>query len=989
MRRKALLAGVAVIPLVIGAFVALPSHATTTTPSVPSGTRTAHGRLYTLPTGDHVEVVGGHVHYLPAAGHTGTAVTSSVNGKLTVVPVSALRTLSSLDAFTLGGPAPATVSPQYAMGLLKIKALDHEGRPAAAAEVMVVNVDDPNRAAWDGIMASGDARVQVPVGHYGVAVAIFNSDAKGNETETDLLSVTDVNVPATGTTVTLDGRTASLVSVKTPQPSTTTDMVANWVRGSSSAIVRLDVGALPGTRFYIGSAAKPTTGVMRFSFVARNVSPATAAAPYSYLTMVPNLNTVPADQSYTPAASSYGIVDSDYVTDKPSQQLYLWDDFTATDRPVDEQTLPGLDFVTGNAPGHDRRYVSTAPGLAYDGLMLPVPNAFLDNELERRVLLKGGQQVSMTWNGGLIVPAPITYDGSCFLCRKGNVISDGSVEDADASGDIGQWNDGPTTVTEDGKQIHNDSTMGNAFDLTVPAAKHRYVYTMDVTRDITETALSTHSTIAWGFDSASTTASTPVPMLYANAWFNADGHESVSTGTPEFEADLLHLDGAADPTVKSANADISFDDGKTWKAMAVTVTAHHLHGTFTVPAGTKPGYLAVRLHAVDTAGSTVDETVHHGALVNAPKGLALPVAATTPTGSPAGTTAVCPTARLGFARCLALRSAVSSKAAPPDGLARADLVSAYKLPATGGAGRTVAVVDANDDPTAEADLAVYRKQYGLPACTTKNGCFTKLNQNGKTSPLPAFNPDDDWSVEIALDLDMVSAVCPDCHIVLVESNSSSSVDLATAELAAIGAGAVAVSNSWGGDEISDDQKLNGNFAHPGVAITASSGDNGFLQASWPASLSTVIAVGGTTLKKSSTAARGWTETAWKGAGSGCSAWTAKPSWQKDTHCGMRTASDISAVADPATGLAVYVQGEWTTVGGTSASSPMIAAMIALAGNASALPNAKYIYAHASSLNDVTKGSNANWDCGGDYLCAAKTGYDGPTGMGTPNGLGAL
>jgi hypothetical protein len=987
MRRKGLLAGIAAIPLVVGAFVALPSQASTTAPSVPSGSRTAQGRLYTLPTGDHVEVVGGHVHYLPAPGHSGTAVTSRVNGRLTVVPVSALPTLSSLDGFQVQGPPPADVTPQFAMGLLKVRALDHEGRPAAAAEVMVVNVDDPNRAAWDGIMASGDARVQVPAGHYGVAVAVFDADAKGNEIETDLLTVTDVTVPTGGTTVTLDGRTAHQVSVTTPLPSRTVDEVANWIRGDSSNIVRLDVGALPGTRFYIGSAAKPAVGVMRFSFTARDVSPATAPTPYSYLTMVPNLNTIPADQSYVPPASSYATIDSDYVTDKPSQDYYLWDDFVATDRPVDAQVLPGLDFVTPKAPGHDRRYVSAAPNLGYDGLLLPVPNDFLDNELERRVTLKPGQHVAMTWNGGLIVPAPIPYDGGCFLCRKGNVISDAGVMDADASGDIGQWNEGPTTVTQDGKQIYNDSTEGVVFDLTVPAAKHRYVYRMDVSHDVTQTALSTHSTVAWGFDSQSGTGSTPVPMLYANGWFNADGHESVSTGTAEFDVDFAHLAGAADPAVSSAGADVSFDDGKTWKAMTAAVTAHHLHGTFTVPAGTQPGYLAVRFHAADTAGSTVDETVHHGALVNAPHGLKLP-AASTPPASPAGTTAVCPTARLGFARCFALRTAATSKAAPV-GLARNDLVSAYKLPKAGGAGRTVAIVDANDDPTAEADLAVYRKQYGLPACTTGNGCFTKLNQNGKASPLPAFNPDDDWSVEIALDLDMVSAVCPDCHIVLVESNSSASTDLATAELAATGSGAVAVSNSWGGDEISDDQKLNGNFAHPGVAVTASSGDTGFLEASWPASLSSVIAVGGTTLKKSSTAARGWTETAWKGAGSGCSAWIAKPSWQKDTHCGMRTASDISAVADPATGVAVYVQGEWITVGGTSASSPMIAAMIALAGNASALPNAKYIYSHASNLNDVTKGSNANWDCGGDYLCNARSGYDGPTGLGTPNGLGAL
>jgi hypothetical protein len=977
-----LLIAAASTPLVIAALVALPSLASTTsgtTSTSATTSRSAHSRVYTLPTHDRVQVIGGHAHLVPAAGHSGAAVTSRVGGRLTVVPVEAMHDIGSLADFQIEGPPPP-VQADYAMSLLKIKAYDHEGRPAGIAEVIVVNVDDPRRAAWGGLMASGDARIQVPTGHYSVMVAIFIADAKGNETETDMLSVTDVTVPSGGTTVTLDGRTAQPVSVTTPLPSRNVDLAAGWIRGNGTDHVFINVGAKPGTKFYIGSAAKAKYGVMQFSLVARNVG-----TGYTYLVCVPKLGTIPADQSWAPAASSFATVDSDYVTDTPSQQLYLWDDWQMPEDPREGVSLPSLDFVIGKAPGHDRRYISAAANISYDGLMLPVPNAFLDNELERRIHLTPGQHLSMTWNGGLIVPAPISYDSPCFLCRNGNTISDTGVMDADASLDIGQWNEGPLTVTQDGTRIFRDTTLGNVFDLTVPAAKHRYVYKMDVTHDTAETALSTHSTVAWGFDSAQTTKSTPVPMLWANAWFNADGHESVS-GAAEFDADLLHQPGAADPAVTSASAAISYDDGATWNPLSTKVSAHHLHGTFTVPATAKPGYLAVRLHAVDSAGSTVDETVHHAALVNAPHGLPLPPAAT-PAASPAGTTAVCPRAPLGFARCLALRVATTTK---PDGLARNDFLSAYKLPATGGAGRTVAIVDANGDPTAESDLAAYRKQYGLPACTTANGCFTVLNQHGQTSPLPKFNPDDDWSVEIALDLDMVSAVCPACHIVLVESNSASSTDLAAAERVATASGAIAVSNSWGGDEISDDQKLNGAFAKPGVAITASSGDAGFLEASWPASLSTVIAVGGTTLKKSSTAARGWTETAWKGAGSGCSAWTPKPSWQHDTHCGMRTASDISAVADPATGVAVYAQGEWLVIGGTSASSPLIAGMIALAGNASALPNAKYIYSHASKLYDITSGTNGiYWDCGGDYLCNAKPGYDGPTGMGTPNGLGAL
>ena len=883
---------------------------------------------------------------------------------------------------------PPSVTAQFAMSLLHIKAVDHEGTPAAVAEVVVINTDDPTRAHWDGLMTGGDSRIEVPTGHYSVAVAIFNTDAKGRSTETDMLTVTDVTVPAAGTTVMLDGRTAGPVTFTTPQPSTNVDTVVGWVRGTAAHKALLDVGTLPGTRFYVGAAAKAQVGLMQYSVTARQVSPSSAASPYQYVLMLPKADHIPADQAYTVAASSLATIDSTYVTDQPKQDLLLWDDFLlASDGPTDG-TLPGLSAVDGRSPGADRRFVSASANLVYDGLMLPVPNAFVDGELQRVVRFKPGEHRFMTWRGGLIVPAPSTVDGPCFLCRDAKDVLHGvDAEDTDASGDFGQWSDGPTTITADGRTVYSGDTLGVIFDQKLDAAKHRYVYRIDSTHDTAQSALSTHTRIAWGFDSQHVTTSTPVAILFANAWFTANGHESVGPGAATFDMDLAHQPGAADPAVTGASADVSYDDGKTWAPMTVTRTGtHHVHGTFTVPASLKPGYLAVRLHAADAGGSTLDETVNHAALVNAPNGIAIPASPAAPGTVPAGMAPVCRDAQPGHARCLAV--AAAARTALPHGLARADLLSAYKFPATGGAGRTVAIVDAHDDPTAEADLAAYRKAYGLPPCTTQNGCFRKVNQNGKASPLPKFDPADDWSIEVSLDIDMVSAVCPQCHILLVESDDATTVAMGTAEKAATGSGAVAVSNSWGSDEDTDAQAFNANFAHAGVAVTASSGDAGFIQASWPASLAGVIAVGGTSLKKS-TNARGWTETAWKGAGSGCSGYIAKPAWQKDAHCPMRMASDISAVADPATGVAVFVQGEWTIAGGTSASSPIIAAAIALAGNSSSLTSAKFIYAHASSLFDVTSGSNANWNCGGDYLCTAGKGYDGPTGLGTPNGLGAL
>ncbi|WP_405593075.1 putative Ig domain-containing protein [Streptomyces sp. NBC_01190] len=360
---------------------------------------------------------------------------------------------------------------------------------------------------------------------------------------------------------------------------------------------------------------------------------------------------------------------------------------------------------------------------------------------------------------------------------------------------------------------------------------------------------------------------------------------------------------------------------------------------------------------------------------------------------------LCATPAKGFMSCMALvRTDVThhlgvTPDATPSGYGPTDLQSAYALPSSAGSGATVAIVDAQDDPNAAADLSTYRTQYGLPACTTANGCFRKVNQTGGTSYPTA---DSGWAGEISLDLDMVSAVCPQCHILLVEASSANMDDLGTAVNEAVSLGAKYVSNSYGGDEDSSDTTADSQyFNHPGVAITVSSGDEGY-GAEYPAASKYVTAVGGTALKRASGTTRGWSESVWntsstEGTGSGCSAYDAKPTWQTDTGCSKRTIADVSAVADPATGLAVYDSYQasgWQVYGGTSASSPIIASVYALAGTpAAGTTPASYLYAHTGSLNDVTSGSNGS--CGSSYLCTAKAGYDGPTGLGTPNGTAAF
>jgi subtilase family serine protease len=358
------------------------------------------------------------------------------------------------------------------------------------------------------------------------------------------------------------------------------------------------------------------------------------------------------------------------------------------------------------------------------------------------------------------------------------------------------------------------------------------------------------------------------------------------------------------------------------------------------------------------------------------------------------TVEACGATAAGFARCFArvVDEGKPGPAATPSGYTPGDLQLAYALPSlTAGSGQTVAIVDAYDDPSAESDLAVYRSQFGLPACTTANRCFKKVNQSGVQGSYPRSNGG--WAEEISLDLDMVSAICPNCNILLVEAKSSSMTNLGAAVNTAVSLGANAVSNSYGGSESSSDTSYDSKyFDHPGVAITVSSGDSGY-GVEYPAASQYVTAVGGTTLRRDSSS-RGWSETAWSGAGSGCSKYDPQPSWQKALNlsgCSNRVVGDVSAVADPNTGVAVYDSyrymglSGWLVFGGTSVASPVVASVYALAGNS--VTSGSYPYGHVASLNDVTSGSNGS--CGGSYLCTAMGGYDGPTGLGTPSGTGGF
>ncbi len=386
-----------------------------------------------------------------------------------------------------------------------------------------------------------------------------------------------------------------------------------------------------------------------------------------------------------------------------------------------------------------------------------------------------------------------------------------------------------------------------------------------------------------------------------------------------------------------------------------------------------------------------------------------------PLAGPNAVRQVCPrTAKSGEMQCFALER--TDLRAEPDienathfGYGPSDLQSAYKL--QGGVGTKVAIVDAYGYPKASGDLAAYRSYYHLPTCTTGNGCLTIRNQTGGTQPPPSNTG---WDQEQALDLDMVSATCPKCHIVLVQANSNNGADLYASVKEAVKLGALVISNSYGASEYRQcggpGEASDPAFSATGHVYVASSGDNGGGLGDCggpqqPCALAPVVCAGGTHLVHAHNS-RGWSESVWNelssqqcsgpcgAAGSGCSIDVKKPTWQTDPSCKMRSEADVSAEASVLTPVAVYFSG-WQAYGGTSVSAPLIAGIFGRAGNAAKIVGPQHIWGNRFKLFDVTTGNNIYTPVSGacassiHYICYAQKFFDGPTGLGTPNGLGAF
>jgi subtilase family serine protease len=365
---------------------------------------------------------------------------------------------------------------------------------------------------------------------------------------------------------------------------------------------------------------------------------------------------------------------------------------------------------------------------------------------------------------------------------------------------------------------------------------------------------------------------------------------------------------------------------------------------------------------------------------------------------------------------------------PAVGYGAGELQKAYGISGTASRTGMIVVIGAGAYPTLESDLGVYRSAYNLPQCTTANGCFTQLRYNGKApyAPTPHHGlqfAEEEIAVETALDVDMASAACPACKITSLQvplkdgffgnkqhiHNAISHFAAGVQTAHSMGANAVSISYGYPADTFSDKGTIADMLNVAGMPIVSSSGDAGFVvrHATWPQNLKTVTAAGGTSLYTDKSNSRGFSEVAWNGAGSFCTTDLGPAEGQPakvTRYCrGHRTASDVSAVSDPYTGVAVYDSyapgsGQpfgFLTVGGTSAASPFIAGIYARAPQNNQVVGPNTIYAApASDFTDVTTGTNYGLGyCEskgvGNPVCDARPGWDGPTGVGTPYGLGAF
>lgn len=957
-----------------------------------------------------------------------------------------------------GAPAPR-VRPAFPMHTLTVTGTTPAGKPDTGDLVFVFDVNDPAALpSFGSFFDHGTAKYSVPTGTYWAMSAFSQPFDHGRLANLRLDVLPQFTVRASKT-VHLDGRAAnSKVAIATPRPAVIKAEAMTTIRSAPGAPATSVGWLVPfaGDSILVNPVRRHTTdGTLRSYTYAQLTSPPGRGIPYAYaLNFVGPPGTIP-PQRFTVRQADLATLSERYFQDRASTGA--WEASGGTRYEILNAGTSTAD-VPLHLPGRLTMYLSARPAMLWETAYLAYRSLpfgqTAGGQASEPLVLHPGRHLSEIWNDYPLHPAPnsifpgvdfgevrssadrsgdtLNLDLTAFSDNQPGHAGHGLLADlpgrtSPLRGSYALYQNGvkiaggnalPVTGGFGDTQVSAKLKPGPSvvrFALTASRASSRYrlsAVSHDVWTWHTRRRPNVRLPQPWLCDFTVTSdrrcAVEPMMTLdYQVAGLDLFGRAHPGQQAISFTAGHIQLAPAS--RITRAAMTVSYDGGKTWHPARVTrISADKFRGVFTAPAGAT---VTVRTSAADAAGGTITETITSAYQTSAAGFPTHSASSSIRLSRPPSSRlrAACEPNRPGQARCLtlyepqtavnrAIAAGLSGPAAQPKGWGAQAIESAYKLPVSVDPHQTIAIVDAQSTPHLAADLAFYRKHYGLPPCLAQTGCLRIVNQKGQAAPLPAADPLG-WGVEETLDVAMVSASCPLCKILVVEARSPAFADLAAAENTAVRLGAQVISNSYGGGENGFDQPYASAYHHPGHAIVASSGDEGFGAAISPANLATVTAVGGTQLTRASNS-RGWTEHVWDtggATGSGCSAYVAKPSWQHDPHCPGRTTADVSALAWNIalydTSLRPIGLGPWLRIGGTSAAAPIIAGVIGLAGNAAHI-TPRYPYLHRTHLFDITSGNNTlfgppNKACGDDYLCVARPGYDAPTGLGTPDGTGGF
>jgi hypothetical protein len=678
-----------------------------------------------------------------------------------------------------------------------------------------------------------------------------------------------------------------------------------------------------------------------------------------------------------------------------------------------------------------------------------------DGQVGNWEVLRAGHQYTDDWNQYPLHPgvSTVTGDEASFAAltpaatRAGNTLRLDVTPFSDNDGHLGAgyiFENYPVTgrysVTADGRQIASGSAVWGVPSVQLGGRASKVSFTLTADAHPPGFLLSPDSRTTWTWRSVrDTSARLPggwdcflqrvgprryaevrqcavQPLLtldYQIRGLSLSGR--TRPGAQVIDLTVGHLRLARAAEVTGATAQVSFDSGRHWRQAAVRrLAGDRFRLSFTAPAG---ALVSTRVRATDAAGGSITETILRGfAVADRVAGRAALTARVTSARVTSGrvTSARVTSAQAGSAKpvletactgqttdqvaCDILFGPEPFSAKPrPIGWGADALERAYHLPVSIDPHQTVAVVSALNTAELATDLATYRTEYGLPACTEASGCLRIVNQDGKAAPLPPSSAHTGWDLEATTDTELISAACPHCQLLVVEASNEGLAELDPATETAARLGAQVILDPYSLTESAAALAYRKAYDLPGHMIVVPAGNGGFSLANFPADLSSVTAVGGTQLSAAKNA-RGFRETTWNpeefslAAGSGCSAFVARPAWQHGADCPGRTVADVSAVA---ANVAIYnkANGGWLIGAGTSVPAALIAGIYGLAGNAARI-SVRYLYRHPADFFDITTGDNSLYVspkilCDDSYLCQAKPGYDAPTGLGTPDGIGGF